>query len=120
MAKDWQELTRITNGVAFTVERVKLPDDEITIEGSFELPTLAKLSLEDQVFIMAFVRSHGSIKDMERVFGISYPTVKNRLNRIAENFELVEIESRLAQTEVLAQLEHATVGQASMGVSGCD
>ena len=120
MAKDWQELTRITNGVAFTVERVKLPDDEITIEGSFELPTLAKLSLEDQVFIMAFVRSHGSIKDMERVFGISYPTVKNRLNRIAENFELVEIESRLAQTEVLAQLEQAPVGQASMGVSGCD
>ena len=105
MAKDWQELTRITNGVAFTVERVKLPDDEITIEGSFELPTLAKLSLEDQVFIMAFVRSHGSIKDMERGFGISYPTVKNRLNRIAENFELVEIESRPAQTEVLAQLE---------------
>ncbi len=37
MVKDWQELTRITNGVAFTVERVKLPDDEITIEGSFEL-----------------------------------------------------------------------------------
>jgi len=37
MVKDWQELTRITNGVVFAVERVKLPDDEITIEGSFEL-----------------------------------------------------------------------------------
>jgi hypothetical protein len=37
MVKDWQELTRITNGVAFAVERVKLPDDEITIEGSYEL-----------------------------------------------------------------------------------
>ena len=69
MVKDWQELTRITNGVAFAVERVKLPDDEIIIEGSFEL---------------------------------------------------VEIESRLAQTEVLAKLEQAAVGQASMGVSGCD
>ena len=57
MVKAWQELTRITNGVAFAVEA---------------------------------------------------------------SFELVEIESRLAQTEVLAQLEQATVGQASMGVSGCD
>ena len=73
---------------------MKLPDDEITIEGSFELPPLAKLSQEDQVFIMAFVRSRGSIKDMERIFGLSYPTVKNRLNRIAENFELVALESR--------------------------
>ena len=109
MAKDWQELTRITNGAPFVVERVRLPDDEITIEGSFELPTLAKLSEEDQVFIMAFVRSHGSIKEMERIFGISYPTVKNRLNRIAENFELVEVESRPAQTEVLALLEQGEI-----------
>ena len=84
---------------------MKLPDDEITIEGSFELPTLAKLSQEHQVFIMDYVRRHGSIKDMERIFGISYPTVKNRPNRISENFELVEIEPRPAQTEVLAQLD---------------
>ena len=39
---------------------------------------------------------------------------------IEASFELVEIESRLAQTEVLAQLEQATVGHASMGVSGRD
>ena len=88
---------------------MKLPDDEITIEGSFELPPLAKLSQEDQVFIMAFVRSRGSIKDMERIFGISYPTVKNRLNRIAENFELVALEPRPAQTEVLDQLEQGGI-----------
>lgn len=31
----------------------------------------------------AFVRSHGSIKDMEGLFGVSYPTIKNRLNRVA-------------------------------------
>ena len=109
MAKDWQELAKITDGAPLIVERVRLPDDEITIEGSFELPTLAKLSQEDQVFIMAFVRSHGSIKEMERIFGISYPTVKNRLNRIAENFELVEVESRPAQTEVLTQLEQGEI-----------
>jgi hypothetical protein len=52
------------------------------MEGEFELSPLAQLSLDDQAFVMAFVRSHGSIKKMESLFGISYPTVKNRLNAI--------------------------------------
>jgi hypothetical protein len=54
----------------------------MSMEGEFEVSPLAQLSLEDQTFVMAFVRSHGSIKKMESVFGISYPTVKNRLNAI--------------------------------------
>ena len=53
------------------------------MEGEFEVSPLAQLSLEDQTFVMAFVRSHGSIKKMESLFGISYPTVKNRLNAIS-------------------------------------
>ena len=40
--------------------------------------------MDDQVFIGAFVRSHGSIKEMERLFGVSYPTIKNRLNRLSQ------------------------------------
>ena len=54
----------------------------LALEGEFEVPTLARLSLEDQLFVVAFVRHHGSIKQMERLFSISYPTVKNRLNAI--------------------------------------
>ena len=61
------------------VERVSLPDSAIAIEGQFEPPVLSRLPAEDQVFVMAFVQVHGSIKEMERIFGISYPTVKNRL-----------------------------------------
>jgi hypothetical protein len=75
MSRDWHELTRLTQGAAIIVERVRLADSDVAIEGSFELPPLARLSAENQVFVMAFVRSHGSIKEMERVFGISYPTV---------------------------------------------
>ncbi len=54
----------------------------LVLDGEFEIPALARLPLEDQVFIVAFVRHHGSIKKMESLFGISYPTVKNRLNAI--------------------------------------
>ena len=55
----------------------------MSMEGEFEVSPLAQLSLDDQTFVMAFVRSHGSIKKMESLFGISYPTVKNRLNAIS-------------------------------------
>ena len=80
------------------VERVFLPDVDIAIEGRFESPVLARLSAEDQVFVIAFVQVHGSIKEMERIFGISYPTVKNRLNAIAEQVQFVEAVPRTAES----------------------
>ena len=91
------------------VEQVRLPDSDIAIQGSFDLPPLARLAAEDQVFVMIFVRSHGSIKEMERVFGISYPTVKNRLNRISVQLDLVETDPVPAQSEVLAQLQSGEI-----------
>jgi hypothetical protein len=104
MTQDWQELTRLTQGADFTVERVRLKTTAIAVEGSFELPPLARLKAEDQLFVTAFVRSHGSIKDMESLFGISYPTVKNRLNAIAALLPFVEVNPPLSGREVLDQL----------------
>ena len=60
---------------------------DVRLEGDFEIPGLAMLSVEDQAFVTAFVRHHGSIKKMESLFGISYPTVKNRLNSIARRLD---------------------------------
>ncbi|MFI4975742.1 MAG: DUF2089 family protein [Caulobacterales bacterium] len=103
-AHDWQELTRLTGGERFTIERVRIAGTDIAIEGAFELPQLARLSAEDQIFIAAFLRSHGSIKEMEQVFGVSYPTVKARLNRIASGLEFVETSPAPAGGEVLDRL----------------
>ncbi len=105
MTQDWQELTKMTRGAAFTVERVKIKHNAISLEGSFELPPLAKLTVEDQTFVMAFIRCHGSIKEMEQFFGISYPTVKNRLNHIAGQLEFVEINPPSSSAEILDQLD---------------
>ena len=109
MPSDWQELTQFTGAAPIVVERVRLANRDISIEGSFELPPLARLPAEEQVFIMAFVRSHGSIKEMERLFGISYPTVKNRLNRISASFELVETDVVPSHTDILEELERGEI-----------
>jgi hypothetical protein len=106
---DWQSLTDLTQGRPIVVERVRLADRGIAIEGAFELPRLAQLSAEDQVFVAAFVRSHGSIKEMEQVFGVSYPTVKGRLNRIAASLELVELDPQPTRSEVLERLKRGEI-----------
>lgn len=92
MAHDWHDLTDLTGDRAFTVTSIRLKDSGITLEGDFELPLLAGLRYEDQVFVGEFVRCHGSIKHMEKAFGVSYPTIKNRLNRIASKLQLVQID----------------------------
>lgn len=65
------------------IARMTCPSCNLAVEGDFELSPLGKLSVDDQAFVIAFVRHHGSIKKMESLFGISYPTVKNRLNAIS-------------------------------------
>jgi hypothetical protein len=90
MAREWSDLIRLSGGDSLIVERVRLTNSDISVEGSFMLPPLAQLSADDQVFVAAFVGCHGSIKDMEGLFGISYPTVKSRLEKLARQLKMVE------------------------------
>ena len=108
-ASDWQELLRIAQGATLVIERVRIPEKQIAVEGQFTLPELAKLTLEDQVFVTAFLRSHGSIKEMEQVFGVSYPTIKARLNRIAGQLEFVETNPSPGRAEVLERLRSGEI-----------
>jgi len=116
VANDWHELTDLTGDRPFLVTEVRL-ETGISIQGEFDLPPLARLRYEDQVFVSEFVRNHGSIKDMEKSFGISYPTVKNRLNRIIGQLQLVEVGSDATpeREDVLALLESGeiSVGEAA-------
>lgn len=106
---DWQDLLRMAQGSALMVERVRIPEKGIAVEGSFTLPELARLTLEDQVFVTAFLRSHGSIKEMEQVFGVSYPTIKARLNRIAGQLEFVDTNPAPSRGEVLERLKNGEI-----------
>jgi|SRR5476649_1834573 hypothetical protein len=114
---DWQALTRLTAGAPFEIERIRLIDQDVAIEGRFELPPLAQLAAEDQIFVAAFVRCHGSIKQMEQFFGVSYPTIKNRLNRIGALLPFAEIDPEpepdrpavTASGDLLSQLERGTL-----------
>jgi hypothetical protein len=109
MTTDWQELTRLTGGQPLVIERVRLENSKIAVEGRFALPALARLPQEDQIFAAAFLQCHGSIKQMEQIFAVSYPTIKNRLNRINARLGLVEIKITEGGGDILERLDRGEI-----------
>jgi len=105
MARPWQELTKLTQGAFLVVKEVFAPELGVTLRGEFELPRLADLSSDDQVFVQAFLKTQGSIKEMEQLFGVSYPTIKSRLARINEQLQIVEMNPPETRREILEKLE---------------
>lgn len=57
---------------------------KITIEGEFELCKFSKLSLEHKHFIDVFIKNRGNIKEIEKELGISYPTVRSKLENVIQ------------------------------------
>ena len=92
-----------------SVARVECSDCDIAMEGSFDIPPLARLSADDQLFVTVFLRANGSLKEMEKVFGISYPTVKNRLATISSQLPQVQgvdtEHTKMQDSELLDKLE---------------
>ncbi|NDV95649.1 DUF2089 family protein [Dysgonomonas sp. 521] len=60
------------------------------VHGLYELPVLARLAVDEQDFILKFVKNSGSLKDMAKDLGLSYPTVRNLLDDIIEKLKSYE------------------------------
>ena len=78
------------------------------MHGDFLLPALSQLSSEDQQFALAFILRSGSLKEMARLYGVSYPTVRNRLD---------ELIARLG-ANVEAQANESADGPAGVDANG--
>lgn len=71
-------------GGVLSVQTMHCVKCDTRIEGDYPLPALMQLSEDDQAFICDFVKSSGSLKEMAQKLGLSYPTVRNRLDDIIE------------------------------------
>ncbi len=61
------------------------------------MPLLARLSGEDLQFVIDFVKSSGSLKDMAQQLGLSYPTVRNLLDDIIQ--KIISEEKKIKSTK---------------------
>lgn len=69
-------------GENMIITRLHCPHCEVTIEGRFSLGRLAMLSPDQLEFVEVFMRCEGKITRVEKELGISYPTVRSRMNEI--------------------------------------
>jgi hypothetical protein len=77
-------------GGPLRVQRLWCAKCEIAVEGNLTMGTLARLKPEEQQFIVEFVKASGSLKEIARRYGVSYPTVRNRLNDLIAHLEEIE------------------------------
>ncbi|PQA97168.1 hypothetical protein B0A69_03785 [Chryseobacterium shigense] len=62
------------------VSQMKCPSCKTEVSGDYELPVLLKLNREEQEFVVNFLLSSGSIKEMAKQAGLSYPTMRNKMD----------------------------------------
>lgn len=67
---------------AMDVARLQCPDCGTSVEGRFQLCKFCSLPREQQQFIEVFIKCRGNIREVERELGISYPTVRGRLDQV--------------------------------------
>lgn len=80
-------------GGPLAVRRLECTECDTAVEGLFELPVLARLTHEDQEFLLKLVKCSGSLKELAKIYGVSYPTVRNRLDALIDRIKALEKES---------------------------
>lgn len=69
-------------GEYLALRRLECPACALSIESSFELPAILKLSQAQLDFVEVFIKNRGVIRDVERELGVSYPTVRAKLDEV--------------------------------------
>lgn len=80
------------------------------IENDFSLSKFDRLSEDQLAFAEIFIKNSGSIKDVEKEMGISYPTVKGKLNDLIKAFGYnIEAEKPENSDSVIDLLERGEI-----------
>ena len=75
------------------------------LHGTFSLCRFCLVNEKERQFIETFLRCRGSIKDVEKALGVSYPTVRNMLDQALRSLGLFDEPTGGSRREILEQLE---------------
>lgn len=65
------------------------------------------LSDEDRAFVKRFVLASGSLKKLAAAYGITYPTIRLRLDRLIQKIKVVDEHQSLSDFERIARAQYA-------------
>ncbi|GFN36169.1 DUF2089 domain-containing protein [Tepidimicrobium xylanilyticum] len=98
-------------GEELKVTKLSCNNCHTNIEGNFTLCKFCKLSYEQKHFLEAFIRNRGNIKEIEKDLGISYPTVRNKLEDVIEalGYKPRYNEPKINKKEILKRLDEGEI-----------
>jgi hypothetical protein len=96
-------------GETLGVKRLQCPQCGTAIEGNFTMGRLSRLNAEQLHFVETFVRCEGTIKRMEKELGISYPTVRARLNEVIRVMGFEVVSDYAAESDGLSEAERREI-----------
>lgn len=92
-------------GGSMRITALSCEDCGLSHGGDFYTPRLYRLGSEDQQFIELFVLASGSLKQMTELLGVSYPTVRNRLDRLIEKLKVAKKNDDKRKQRILEDIE---------------
>ena len=98
-------------GQELTVARLKCEGCDTVIENHFKLSKFDYLSEEELYFTETFLRCRGNIKEVEKELGISYPTVRSKLDGVIKKlgYDTVPNEQAAKKEAILKALENGEI-----------
>lgn len=90
--------------------RLRCTSCGVTIEGKLPASRLSLLTTDQQRFVETFLVVRGNIKEAEKELGISYPTVRKKLEEVARTLGYPSEGERLQQHEVLDAIDRGDMG----------
>jgi len=80
------------------IVKLKCPDCDITIKGTFFSHRFGYLDKDILDFMETFVLTKGNIKDIEKMLGISYPTVRSKIDKMVEEVQKIKDNEDMIET----------------------
>ncbi|MFC1717684.1 DUF2089 domain-containing protein [Candidatus Poribacteria bacterium] len=89
--------------------KLKCSSCDVALEGRLPASRLTLLSPDQQQFVEVFLVARGNIKEVEKELGISYPTVRKKLDEIAHALGYASQTERMEREEILDAIDRGEI-----------
>lgn len=86
-------------GAELYISELTCEESGVTIRGRFAIPKYSKLDKDQTRFLDTFLRCRGMLSSMEKELGISYPTVRSRLESLLDALDMIPIKESTRQKD---------------------
>ncbi len=86
-------------GGSLVITECRCANCQLQLRGEFRVGVFSTLSEDQLTFVRVFLRARGNLSEVEKVLGVSYPTIRNKLDEINKTLDRAEASSTASQAK---------------------